>query len=587
MRIPGRRQCRIIIMTSLVWIMIDFCILLYHTGGCFIGPCKDSDGSATGGGGQMVRNIIEKANDFIQGVPQEIKKQIDMPKPVNRDGPGEMGKPVIIEPQFKKEMEEKWKINEFNLMASERIALNRSLPDVRPKGCLSKTYSRSLPTTSVIVVFHNEAWSTLLRTTHSIINRSPREYLAEVILVDDASTQEHLKKPLDDYVAKLEVPVHVERMETRSGLIRSRLRGGSVAKGKVLTYLDSHCECTEGWLEPLLARIGEDRSNVVTPVIDVISDDTFSYQHGNDVQVGGFSWSLFFNWHPVPKREIQRIKGDHSVPVRSPTMAGGLFAIDKSYFDELGTYDPGFDIWGGENLELSFKIWMCGGVLETIPCSHVGHVFRKKSPYHFPPGTNYVNKNNKRLAEVWLDEYKNFYYRLQPVVANTDPGDLSERFALRKRLTCHSFKWYLENVYPESSWPVSFKTMGEIRNVESNMCLDTMMKDANNKVGMFGCHGQGGNQIWAYTKNREIKHDEICLDLSSHRGPVMMLPCHGQNGNQQWFYDEKTKELKHTNGMCLEKPDAKQRDMPAIKACNGNRGQQWSMVNMTLTAPIK
>ena len=48
-------------------------------------------------------------------------------------------------------------------------------------------------------------------------------------------------------------------------------------------------------------------------------------------------------------------------------------------------------------------------------CSHVGHVFRKSTPYTFPGGTSkIVNHNNARLAEVWLDEWKEFYFSINP-----------------------------------------------------------------------------------------------------------------------------------------------------------------------------
>lgn len=46
-----------------------------------------------------------------------------------------------------------------------------------------------------------------------------------------------------------------------------------------------------------------------------------------------------------------------------------------------------------------------------MPCSVVGHVFRSKSPHTFPKGTQVITRNQVRLAEVWMDEYKEIFYR--------------------------------------------------------------------------------------------------------------------------------------------------------------------------------
>lgn len=133
---------------------------------------------------------------------------------------------------------------------------------------------------------------------------------------------------------------------------------------------------------------------------------------------------------------------------------------------------------------------MCGGGLEIIPCSRVGHVFRKRRPYDDPNTFSSVYRNQIRLAEVWLDDYKQFFYRSRSAYRQTDPGDLTERLQLKKRLKCNSFHWYLRNVYPEQHIP---ERWDKAPNAEA--------AGANKAQGMFGNEkivkvGQVGTKSW-------------------------------------------------------------------------------------------
>lgn len=63
-----------------------------------------------------------------------------------------------------------------------------------------------------------------------------------------------------------------------------------------MTFLDAHVECGEGWLEPLLTIIAEDRTAVPTPVGDFITFDTFAVSTDNRSMYGIVNWAYTFNW---------------------------------------------------------------------------------------------------------------------------------------------------------------------------------------------------------------------------------------------------------------------------------------------------
>ena len=96
---------------------------------------------------------------------------------------------------------------------------------------------KAFPKTTVIITFRDEPRSTLLRTVASVFERTPAEFIQEIILVDDNNDDATVGKELE----VLE-KVKVMRNDKREGLIRSRIKATKAAQGEVLVFLDSHCE---------------------------------------------------------------------------------------------------------------------------------------------------------------------------------------------------------------------------------------------------------------------------------------------------------------------------------------------------------
>ncbi|XP_011505951.1 PREDICTED: N-acetylgalactosaminyltransferase 6 [Ceratosolen solmsi marchali] len=533
-----------------------------------------------------LKQMLDEKVDWhdYEGIREELK----------RTGIGEQGKAAMLPPSLDLIKFKLYEVNGFNAALSDQISVNRSIPDIRHQNCKKKKYSKNLDSVSVIVSFHNEHFSTLMRTCWSVINRSPPNLLQEIILVDDASTKLQLKDNLDEYVKKNLPKVKIIRLSERSGLIRGRLAGAEKAVAKILVFLDSHSEANVNWLPPLLEPISRDYKTCVCPFIDVIAYESFEYRAQDEGARGAFDWELYYKRLPLLPEDMK----NPTEPFKSPIMAGGLFAISAKFFWELGGYDPGLDIWGGEQYELSFKIWQCGGQMYDAPCSRVGHIYRKFPPFPNPGHGDFLGKNYRRVAEVWMDEYAEFIYRRRPHLKTIDPGDLTEQKALREKLQCKSFKWFIENiafdlvkVYPPIE-PDDF-AHGEIRNIGApNLCLNIKGEIEEEEVVVDICKKDNtnvkGDQEFQLTWHKDVrpyKRTE-CLDVSKgdEKSPVTLYPCHGKQGNQLWRYNVEKQWLIHGHGYrCLD-TDPAQKKIFVTNCDDASSTQKWRIEHVNMKA---
>lgn len=271
-----------------------------------------------------------------------------------RKGPGEQGTPVYVTKDEEELSRKIFEENKHNGLVSDKIARDRAIPDTRPLKCQQRKYLADLPSVSVVIPFHNEILSTLTRTINAVFNRSPPELLKEVIIVNDHSDKEWTYGPLEEY-ARNNFDLKKFRMlvmPVRSGLMWARLAGARAASGDVIVFMDCHTEANVNWLPPLIEPIAKNYRTCVCPYVDVIDASNYKYITMGNGTRGVFNWQFYYQF--LPLRPGDQLSEDD--PVKTPVMMGCVFAISAKFFWELGGYDPGLDIWGGEQVSHQFHV---------------------------------------------------------------------------------------------------------------------------------------------------------------------------------------------------------------------------------------
>jgi hypothetical protein len=270
----------------------------------------------------------------------------------------------------------------------------------------------AMPNVSVIMTTQNEPDNWVSLSVESILARTPPDLLVEVIVVDDNGVPGHhglpdyIRKNVDEseweYIKSLSPKVKVIKHDDREGCARSRLSGAKAATGEVLMFVDSHIEMMSStWYQHLAVSIVENPHTIAMQLIDVISDlGTKDYGSGvGPEQFGIVNTEFWFGYQAdrfgdygepiypenftveeLEERRAMKYKVEKPTsrePYETPFGPGSLFAIRADEFWRLGGYDEGLYVWGGENTEMAFKMWMCGGRMLMVPCSRVGHMYRQ------------------------------------------------------------------------------------------------------------------------------------------------------------------------------------------------------------------
>ena len=328
---------------------------------------------------------------------------------------------------------EKAKLCKSNVLKGGGIRINKNGPrkitqavqgndlhlSLRQRARLSETMNEKDATLTLSVVlpcgFEHAYFA---KTAESVFYETPAETLKEIVIVDDASDPPLKRLWSEEEAAKF--LVKYVRLDKAQGLIGAKQAGAEAATGDIIVFFDCHVKVralltvchsnfrpdphkllsfqpAPGYWRPYVKEISENYKRVVIPTITNLNVDNWREENRPSVGQGGMSkcyltFDAEFKW-----------TSDNTQYV--PIMSGGLLAISRKWFFEIGGYDKNMKGWGGENLDQSLRIWTCGGEIVSASESYVAHMWRDgtaKTRAKYTLGRNDAMKNKARAVKAHL-----------------------------------------------------------------------------------------------------------------------------------------------------------------------------------------